>query len=405
MELMKVVKWEVGSRKWEILESPGGEHSFGFSRIPLLPTSHNPYTFTLLHLYTPLPPISDFRFPILILLFLLGLFSSCTPEPIAIEPAFYHWQTELNIDSTGQNYLKALDARRLYVKFFDVTWNEARNEAAPQASLERTEESADYEIVPTVFITNQTMLELPAMQRAALADRILQKINELWPGLEPAEIQLDCDWTERSRGAYFQLLELIRERLPVTTKLSVTLRLHQYRYPEQTGVPPADRAMLMFYNMGDLTDWQEPNSILNLEKARPYLQTTTAYPLPLDFALPIFNWGVLFRKGKMIKLMPGLTAEALLGIGAIPLEQEDGHRFEITKSTYLEGYYLYRGDQLRLETISSQQLEFAARLLRGHATGEKAYLSFYHLDSTLISRFPVADLQKCLKTLRSLTNE
>ncbi len=394
MELMKVVKWEMGNGKWEILESPGSEHSFGFSRIPLLPFSAFPpptslhlYTLTLLHFYT------------------LFIFSSCTPEPTQIEPAFYHWQTELNIDSTEQGYLKALDARRLYVKFFDVAWNEANNEATPQASLELVGEWPDYEIVPTVFITNQTMLELPATQRAALADRVLQKIKELWPGLEPVEIQLDCDWTERSREAYFQLLELVRERLPLTTKLSVTLRLHQYRYPEQTGIPPADRAMLMFYNMGDLTDWQESNSILNLEKAKPYLQTTAAYPLPLDFALPIFNWGVLFRKGKMIKLMPGLTAKALLDIDAIPLEQEGGHRFEITKSTYLEGYYLYRGDQLRLETIRPQQLEAAAQLLRDHATGEKAYLSFYHLDSTLISSFPVADLQKCLKTLRSLTNE
>jgi hypothetical protein len=294
-----------------------------------------------------------------------------------------------------------LNARRLYVKFFDVAWDDASNEAVPQASLERVGEWTDYDMVPTVFITNQTMLELPATERKDLAERILQKITSLWPGLQPGEIQLDCDWTEGSRDAYFQLLALVRERLPTTTKLSVTLRLHQYRYPEQTGVPPADRAMLMFYNMGDLTDWEEPNSILNLEKARPYLQTTAPYPLPLDLALPIFNWGVLFREGKMIKLLPGLTANALTAVGAKLLDQGDDQRFEITKSTYLEGYYLYRGDQLRLETIRAEQLVEAARLLRSVTTSSNAYLSFYHLDSTLLSQFSVTDLRHCLTVLEN----
>jgi hypothetical protein len=376
---MELMKSEVGSRKSELLESPSGIRSFFSSCISLL-------------------PLSAFRFPTFALLFFL---TSCTPtpEPTLFEPAFYHWQTQLEMDSTEQRYLQALNTRRLYVKFFDVAWEEATNEAVPQASLERGGAWADYDVVPTVFITNQTMLSLPANKRKDLAERILQKITSLWPGLEPREIQLDCDWTEGSRDAYFQLLELVRERLPATTKLSVTLRLHQYRYPEQTGVPPADRAMLMFYNMGDLTEWQEPNSILNLEKARPYLQTATAYPLLLDLALPIFNWGVLFREGKMIKLLPGLTAEALSAVGAKSLDLEDGERFEITKSTYLEGYYLYRGDQLRLEAVSPQQLVQAARLLRSVTTGKEAYLSFYHLDSALLSQFSVADFQDCLTVL------
>ncbi|WP_367392771.1 hypothetical protein [Lewinella sp. LCG006] len=335
------------------------------------------------------------------LLLLLCLLSACTPEPTQIEPAFYHWQTQMEVDNIEQHYLQEINARRLYVKFFDVAWQDGNNEAVPQATLERRGEWTDYDIVPTVFITNETMVKLAAAKREDLAERILQKIASRWPGLEPREIQLDCDWTEGSRDAYFQLLKLVRERLPATTKLSVTLRLHQYRYPEKTGVPPADRAMLMFYNMGDLTDWQEPNSILNLEKARPYLKTTTPYPLPLDLALPIFNWGVLFREGKMIKLLPGLTAKSLAAIGAKSLIREDGERFEITKSTYLEGYYLYRGDQLRLETIRPQQLIDAARLLRSVATSKDAYLSFYHLDSALLSQFSVEDLQRCLAVLKN----
>ena len=200
------MKSEVGSRKSELLASASGIRSFWFSCISLLPTS-------------------DLRLPTLALFFLTAC--TPTPDPTHFEPAFYHWQTQLEIDSTEEHYLHALNAQRLYVKFFDVAWEEASNEAVPRASLERSGEWADYDIVPTVFITNQTMRSLPADQRQDLAERILLKIEELWPGLEPREVQLDCDWTEGSRDAYFQLLALVRERLPVTTKLSVTLRLHE----------------------------------------------------------------------------------------------------------------------------------------------------------------------------------
>jgi hypothetical protein len=183
-------------------------------------------------------------------------------------------------------------------------------------------------------------------------------------------------------------------------RLSVTLRLHQYRYPEQTGVPPADRAMLMFYNMGDLADWAEPNSILNLEKARPYLATEKKYPLALDVALPLFRWGVLFRQGKMIKLLPEIDAAAIRSVGGVALDGESSQRFEIPESTYLEGYYLYAGDRIRLEMITPEQLLAAAEMLRGVASGERPYVSFYHLDSKLLGAFTPTDLQTSTKKLK-----
>ena len=86
------------------------------------------------------------------------------------------------------------------------------------------------------------------------------------------------------------------------------------------------------------------------------------------------------------------------------MDREEHQRFEITKSTYLEGYYLYRGDQLRLEAIRPQQLIGAAQLLRSVTTGKDAYLSFYHLDSTLLKQYTVADLQRCLAVLKNETD-
>lgn len=359
---------------------------------------------TVLHPYPP-STFTPFRFytfpPFHLSIFTLSLLllTSCSSESTQFQPAFYHWQTRLAIDASEQHYLQALEVGRLYVKFFDVSWDAARQEAIPQASLERESGWEGYEIVPTVFITNQTLLELPEARRDQLAEKILAKINALWPALQAREIQIDCDWTNKSREGYFQLLEELRDRLPSTTQLSVTLRLHQYRHPELTGIPPADRAMLMFYNMGELTDWQEPNSILNLEKAKPYLQIASPYPVPLDLALPIFQWGVLFREGRMIKLLPKITPSAIVEIGGVPLNGDTLTRFEIPKSTYLEGYYLYQGDRIRLEEVSATDLIQAASMLRSTTNSESAFLSFYQLDSVLLTRYQTADLQECLKVL------
>ncbi|MBK8703650.1 MAG: hypothetical protein IPN33_08475 [Saprospiraceae bacterium] len=126
------------------------------------------------------------------------------------------------------------------------------------------------------------------------------------------EIQIDCDWTEKTRDSYFYLLKKMREQLePGNCALSATIRLHQVRYFKKTGAPPVDRGMLMFYNMGDVESWEEPNSILNIKKGEPYLDGAARYPLPLDVALPAFGWGVLFREGRMIRLIYPIDEKVL----------------------------------------------------------------------------------------------
>jgi hypothetical protein len=319
---------------------------------------------------------------------------TCRQEVLTTQMAFYHWQTQLSVDSLEQQWLTQTHSQRLYVKFFDVDWSYAQQAAIPQAELLLSTLPQTVDIVPTVFLTNRCFQELPILETAALATAVFEKIQALWPQLAPTEIQIDCDWTATTRAAYFQFLEDLKAILPAATTLSATIRLHQYRYPEQTGVPPVDRGMLMYYNMGDLNDWTETNSMLNLEKAAPYLDAAP-YPLALDLALPLFRWGVLFREGRMIKLINNLSISELNSDKVEKLAEMPelgSSRWLVTQDHYLHGYYLYTGDQIRLEYITSDLLERAALQLKEIPQKSDRHLSFYHLDGSLLDRSDLSPL-------------
>ncbi|MEM1215535.1 MAG: hypothetical protein AAGJ82_07620 [Bacteroidota bacterium] len=321
------------------------------------------------------------------------------PDPPRTELAFYHWQTDLQIDSLATTYWETTQAQRLYVKFFDVDWDFNQQTAVPQAQLQRHYWPKNADIVPTIFITNRTFREIAPADIPALAKRCWTKITELWPRTTFTEVQLDCDWSATTRERFFKFLDVLQSYLPPETTLSATIRLHQYRYPEQTGVPPVDRGMLMFYNMGEVNDWAEPNSILNLETAAPYLQTS-AYPLPLDIALPLFRWSVLFRQGKMIKLLNGLDEATLQARQFVPDTVAGVRYYRVAHAQYWQAYYLYENDYLRPEEPTEATLLAATQQLRQlPVPAGVRYLSFYHLDSVALAAYDPTLLQRCQQHL------
>ncbi len=316
-------------------------------------------------------------------LFLLVLGTGCQDTPTTVHPAFYHWKTSFDPSPEALQLVEQLEAERIYLRIFDIDWNEAEQAPAPLALLQ-AEPSLDQlplDWVPTVFITNRSLTQLAVQEVPAFADKLSDKILEQIKALrlQPVpEVQLDCDWTESTRSVYFKLLAQCRQRMAQEgIQLSATIRLHQLRYPEQTGVPPVDRGMLMYYNMGEVQQWEEPNSILNPAAAAPYLQSGT-YELPLDLALPAFQWGVLFRDGEMIRLLSGLTEAGLQDPERFFNMQ--GGRYEVVQGTFLDGHYLYKGDLLRLETVRLRDLETAVEQLSTLDWAGDIYLSFYHLD-------------------------
>ena len=323
-------------------------------------------------------------------------FGACQKTERQVTPAFYHWQTHLDLTDTEKQYLQKLNSKVLYAKFFDLDWDESLGEPVPLAQINIKNIGLDsIQLIPTIFITNRTFLRLEKEQVPDLTRRFYDKLFRLaeqWKGLPIEEIQIDCDWTAKSRVNYFFFLEsfkkLIQEK---NIRLSTTIRLHQVKYAKQTGIPPVDRGILMFYNVGNLEDWDATNTILTLEEALPYLDNLSDYPLTLDLALPIFSWGVLFRNNKMVKLINNLRPSDLWDTSRFL--KIDTNRFRVIKSTYLNSRYLYQNDHIRTEYILVSTLQDCVQTLNQKLKNKNLTVAFYHLDTATIKHYPYEELE------------
>ncbi len=327
----------------------------------------------------------------LALCFVFLLVACHKPAEKKVKSAIYHWKSTLDISKGEESYLKAISAHRIYLRLFDVDWDATAKQPLPIAELEvKTILSDSIEIVPTVFITNRTFFNLPEKEVSKLADHVFEKIFQItsnFPGHQVKELQFDCDWSSKTQSKFFEFLKEIKLRAQKKSiLLSSTIRLHQIKFFERTGVPPVDRGVLMFYNMGNVEDIDAENSILDLSIAKQYLENFENYPLAIDIALPIFSWGVLIREGKMINLINNLQASDLKD-ELLFLKIDETH-FEIIKSTYLQGHYLYKGDVLRLEMAPINLLQESADLLSNLVANEDLTVIFYHLDSIAINNYP-----------------
>ncbi len=314
-----------------------------------------------------------------LLLFFLILSSCSRPEP---QICFYYWKSTFELSETEKRALDTLAADRLYVKFLDVDLENGR--AVPRAPVRFPDGVPEgYQVVPCVFITNRTFQD--RQDPEALAEQVwefLQQINTRY-GLKPEEYQFDCDWSPSTREAYFAFLRRIKQ-LSRGAAASATIRLHQYRYPEETGVPPVDRGALMYYNMGDIEDVQESNSLLNNQKGFAYL-ADSEYPLPLDVALPIFSWALAYRLGNLSAII-NLAGQRALD-NEPRLEKIGQSVYQVKENFYFEGHYLNEGDLLRFEYPDKKSLEEAALRLR-KIENQSGRILFFHLDEQLIKNYP-----------------
>ena len=255
-------------------------------------------------------------------------------------------------------------------------------------------------VIPCFFITNRSMQDRSEQELDTLANRMIRKADAMiaaLPTIEIPEWQLDCDWTSTTQGAFFGLIERIRNRLHARgTQLSVTIRLHQVKYADRTGIPPADRGMLMFYNMDNVSDPETQNSILDLEVARTYMASLSDYALPLDVALPVFEWAVWLRDGRILGLFHPFDRQIISDTSK--LIPSGSNSYELLESTYLDGRYVYAGDQLRLEGVAGDSLAKALRLLHNELGKYDRRLALYALNRNTSNAFPYEDLAQILAT-------
>lgn len=221
--------------------------------------------------------------------------------------AAYYWRTTLTLSQREAEWMASEGIGRVYLRLFDVVMHDGT--AQPNATLQFPADTMamdsprdvpgvysvlpdSTEVVPTVFIMNDVMRSA-STRPDSLAQRVGRRIVQMSRTRRFAfsEVQMDCDWTQSTREAYFDFLRHLRQALPEGVRLSATIRLHQLSQP----APPVDCGVLMVYNTGNYRDaTTDHNPILDLRDVQPYMRHLRSYSLPLTAAYPNFGWQLLF---------------------------------------------------------------------------------------------------------------
>ncbi|RFS20985.1 hypothetical protein DVR12_16680 [Chitinophaga silvatica] len=328
----------------------------------------------------------------LVILIFLGMGCKQAPRNV-ITPAFYYWKQTWDTNNSQQTVLEQLPAKRLYVKLFDVTTT-GDNNILPVAVL-RTKAPLpkDLEIVPVVFLMN----EIWAHADSTLVTKVAELVSQQCANISNiSEIQLDCDWTQTTRKAYFNFIEQIRKHPFFRHKtISATIRLYQLKYAAKAGVPPVDKGLLMCYNMGDMRKAGEHNSILDLNTLQSYIgnNTISRYSLPLDIALPLFEWEILFRQGLNYE---GIVRNVDV-LDPSVFSKTSTQLYTVKKDTVLNGYKLRQNDVIRHEFIDATTLKQASKLIAKQLPHGNRAVIFYHLDSLILRNYPLNELQETIQ--------
>lgn len=335
------------------------------------------------------------RLPSSFCLILLTLFCvSCKQQDQAII-SFYYWKQNFQLSKGQSDILAQTNCKKIYVRFFDVKWNAKAKIPYPEAIINFQHKPAVLDITPVVFITNQTFEKLDQQG----IDSLAVKCNDLLKNLAAKQqlnykaIQIDCDWTLGTKDKYFKFLQSLR--LLSKKTLEATIRLHQVKYQFKTGIPPVDRGVLMFYNMGKLSaDLKEPNSIYNAKTAEKYIGSLNDYLLPLDIALPIFSWALQIRDNKVIQVYGKIGRTELNNAQNFsPTAQKDWYR--AIRNFFRGGIYIKTGDLFKLEETDKTLLEQAAVQLAAHLNKkEKRTIIYYELGNLNLSAFKAKDFEE-----------
>lgn len=315
---------------------------------------------------------------------LVSLLVACSAKTEKIGTAFYFWRTTFSLTETEQQYLKDLDVKKLYIRYFDVGLQ--NNEAVPVAPVVFNQKPTGYNVVPVVYIKNEVFLQNDSADSLAVkVYNYIQQINKS-ADVSVNEIQFDCDWSLKSKQNYFQFIDQFKKLHP---NLSTTIRLHQIKYPKKTGIPSVKTGVLMYYNMGVINAGDD-NSIYSQKTAKNYINSLQNYNLPLNIALPVFSWGVHVRSNQVTNLLGGLRVNDLTGD---QFEKISENRFKVLKDVVFKGRYLAKDDEIKIEAISANQLKEMIHDIKKNSKHKPNEIIFYDLNENNLKAYEKEDFK------------
>lgn len=323
-------------------------------------------------------------YSILVTFFLI--MTSCQEKTHDIH--FYYWRSNMTVNDVEHSYFKQLQCKNLYIRLFDVDIQDSK--VLPLAKISTFDKNTlDANYIPVVFITNRS-INASKGNEEQLAKQVYSLITEILKTNNiqaPNEIQIDCDWTTTTRNSYFIFLNALKQQSK--TSISCTLRMHQVKYQEDTGIPPVDKVYLMCYATANPGDKNIDNSILDIALLKDYTKNINNYPLNMDIALPIYSWAVVTNHLGKIKL---INAISIKDLDISQLKKISNNTYKVTEDFIFRGMYLNKGFIIRQEGISPSLIKQAKTYLSEKL--KKDYnIVYYHLDSVFLDRFTIDELK------------
>ena len=353
-------------------------------------------------------------------LLVLLIFTACngnSAKDVEAARAMYFWRTDFRLSEEETAFLHTHNISKIYLRYFDVVVNESQ-EVMPNATVTFTSDTLKgIEIIPTVFIVEDCLHHNMDSIAQKLVARILQ-MNKTHHRGEVKEIQIDCDYTNRSRQRFYAFLkEMHNELLPQGIRLSATIRLHQLSMPP----PPVDYGALMIYNTGNVSSLNGRNPILSMEDVAPFLKKLRDYPLPLCAAYPIFDWVALYGSGAPTQPQttntqqsPPLRGEVGRGsqlrylLYGHSLEDSSlykplgGNKYLVLASRTLPthlgkdatGIHLHVGDTIHHWQCDINDILDVMDAVEKHQPGINNRIILYHLDKQCLNHYKNEDYEK-----------
>lgn len=294
--------------------------------------------------------------------------------------SFYYWKTNLALNHTEKNILSKASIPYLYTRFFDIDKVDGKFQPVGVITKDQNFQT-DKQIVPTVFITNRTLLNITDQDIKFLAENInnlIQKKTSEYHLKTNSEIQIDCDWTAGTRNDYFKFLKELKK---ISGKeITCTLRLHQVKDKAQAGIPPVEKVYLMCYSTSSPLENSDKNSILDVNILKSYLSKIDEYPIrKIEVALPIYSWGIVTNHLEKHKLINALSKKDLENPNFKRISENTA---EVLKDGFYFGHYLNKGFTIKVEEISYDQLKDVVQFLENKI--HNFNIIYYQLDSKFV---------------------
>ncbi len=291
--------------------------------------------------------------------------------------SFYYWKTKFSLNEKEKKILQTNEVKEIYVRYFDVVIDKKTNLPIPRGIINSLQKQP-WQYIPVIYLKNEIFEHSKDYSVDSLCKNIWNLVQKLDhdQNLQPNTIQFDCDWTESTKEPYFLFLKKFKRlsHLP----LSATIRLHQIKYSFKTGVPPVEKGVLMFYNMGEISA-ENNNAIYDQHLSEKYLSNLENYPLILDIALPIFSWSIQIRNGHVQQLLNKMNNAHF--DKDVHFTVINTNRYLVKSSCFKGGYYFIEGDEIKVEKVTQKDLSSMVVQINKHKRKPSPTIIFYDLDT------------------------